>query len=91
MIASAACAKFLLKRFQPGSESAIYGADFSRRNSTRGNLAQYPALMDVCFASHKLTYDRFWCETHVLRRKFAKVQIDVAAAVPTLTILGDRD
>jgi hypothetical protein len=37
-----------------------------------------------------LTYDRFSCETLRLRLKFAQVQIDVATAVPTLTIWGNR-
>ena len=35
-----------------------------------------------------LTYDRFRCETHVGNRNALKVQIDVATAVPTLTIWG---
>jgi hypothetical protein len=42
--ASAALAHFPLNRFQPFSESAIYGAGFSRRDSSCGDFGQYPAL-----------------------------------------------
>jgi hypothetical protein len=42
--ASASLAQFLLNRFQPFSEGAIYGADFSRRDSSRGDVGQYSAL-----------------------------------------------
>jgi hypothetical protein len=42
--ASIALAHFLLNRFQPFSESAVYGAGFSGRDSSRGDLVQYPAL-----------------------------------------------
>src|ERR1700757_174415 len=41
---AASRAKFLLDRFQPFSESAVYRASFSRRDSSRGDLGQYPAL-----------------------------------------------
>ena len=34
----------LLNRFQPVPESAIYGADFSWRDSSRGDVGQYSAL-----------------------------------------------
>ena len=42
--ASAALAQFLLNRFQPFSESTIYGASFSRSDSSRGDVGQYSAL-----------------------------------------------
>jgi len=42
--ASASLAQLLLNCFQPFSESAIYGADFSGRETSRGDLGQYPAL-----------------------------------------------
>jgi hypothetical protein len=42
--ASAALAQFLLNRFQPFSESAIYGAGFSWSDSSRGDVGQYSAL-----------------------------------------------
>jgi hypothetical protein len=34
----------LLNHFQPVPESAIYGADFSWRDSSRGDVGQYSAL-----------------------------------------------
>jgi hypothetical protein len=42
--ASAALAQLLFNRVQPFSESAIYGAGFSGRDSCRGDLGQYPGL-----------------------------------------------
>src|SRR5258708_7812244 len=42
--ASAGLAQFLLNRFQPVPESAIYGAGFSWRDSSRGDVGQYSAL-----------------------------------------------
>jgi hypothetical protein len=41
---SAGRAQFLLNRFQPIPESAIYGTDFFWRNSSRGDVGQYSAL-----------------------------------------------
>jgi hypothetical protein len=41
---SAGRAQFLLNRFQPVPESAIYGTDFFWRNSSRGDVGQYSAL-----------------------------------------------
>ena len=41
---SAGRAQFLLNRFQPIPESAIYGTDFFWRNSARGDVGQYSAL-----------------------------------------------
>ena len=42
--ASAGLAQLLFDRFQPLPESAIYGADFSWRDSSRGDVGQYSAL-----------------------------------------------
>ena len=42
--ALAGLAQLLFNRFQPLPESAIYGADFSWRDSSRGDVGQYSAL-----------------------------------------------
>jgi hypothetical protein len=43
-VSAAGLAQFLLNRVQPFSEGAIYGAGFSWRDSSRGDVGQYSAL-----------------------------------------------